>query len=192
MFISAQQWADTAKIETLLDCVFGKERISKSSYSLRRNIEPVRGLSYVFRNREEILGTIRFWPVFLQDFMTGSMDKVLLLGPLAVCSTLQGQGVGTALIRKGLTAARFQGYHRIVLVGDKDYYARFGFKPVEPNRVKMPNGEDAERLLYLDLRQASDLPELGALVPYAPLESGGQETADCHQKGKWPFARLAS
>lgn len=53
----------------------------------------------------------------------------LALGPCAVRPTYQKQGVGSAVIRTALAAARAQGEHLVVLLGHLEYYPRFGFRP---------------------------------------------------------------
>ncbi|MBK8908096.1 MAG: N-acetyltransferase [Rhodospirillales bacterium] len=56
-------------------------------------------------------------------------DKVALLGPLAVTSDRQRQGVGTALVYAGLERLEHDGAARVYVLGDPGYYGRFGFVP---------------------------------------------------------------
>ena len=50
------------------------------------------------------------------------------LGPVAVAPRDQGHGVGTALIRAGLAEIADQGAAGCVVLGEPDYYQRFGFR----------------------------------------------------------------
>ena len=50
-----------------------------------------------------------------------------LLGPVGVLPDRQGRGIGSALIREAIRRMRDQGAAGIVLVGDPEFYARFGF-----------------------------------------------------------------
>lgn len=50
-----------------------------------------------------------------------------LLGPVGVIPSRQGSGIGSALIREALKCMKENGAEGIVLVGDPDYYHRFGF-----------------------------------------------------------------
>jgi len=50
------------------------------------------------------------------------------LGPVAVEPARQSQGIGAALIEKGLARLRAQGAAGCVVLGDPGYYARFGFR----------------------------------------------------------------
>ncbi len=50
-------------------------------------------------------------------------------GPLAVQPPRQRQGIGSALIERGIMALRERGARGVALVGDPNYYGRFGFEP---------------------------------------------------------------
>lgn len=54
-------------------------------------------------------------------------EKCLGLGPIAVTPERQGQGIGGALVRASIKAARDGGWRAIFLLGNPDYYGRFGF-----------------------------------------------------------------
>jgi putative acetyltransferase len=49
------------------------------------------------------------------------------LAPLAVAPSRQGQGIGAALVRRGLDACRARGAKGCVVLGAPPYYGRFGF-----------------------------------------------------------------
>lgn len=53
-----------------------------------------------------------------------------LLGPVGVLPHLQGQGIGSELVRESLRHMRDMGALGVVLVGDPGFYARFGFANV--------------------------------------------------------------
>ncbi len=131
---------DWWEIEALFDLCFAPGREALSSYRLREGSPPVPGLSLVARDEAGILaGAIRFWPVRVGG------APCLLLGPVAVHPTHQGEGLGGALIRDGLAAARGAGWLRVVLVGDAPYYARFGFRRLDG--VQMPPPTNPDRVL---------------------------------------------
>lgn len=50
------------------------------------------------------------------------------LGPLAVRPDRQNSGIGSALVGRALQQLRQRGAAGCVLVGEPDYYARFGFR----------------------------------------------------------------
>lgn len=49
------------------------------------------------------------------------------MAPLAVRPALQGQGIGTALVRQGLDMCRERGCAAVIVLGEPPYYTRFGF-----------------------------------------------------------------
>lgn len=51
----------------------------------------------------------------------------LALAPMAAAPNHQGEGIGTALIREGLARAKKNGWKGVFVLGDPDYYTRFGF-----------------------------------------------------------------
>lgn len=73
---------------------------------------------------EQVVGHIAFSKASVGDSARGWM----LLGPIAVLPHLQGQGIGTALVEAGLAELRATGASGCVLVGNPEFYGRFGFK----------------------------------------------------------------
>lgn len=137
---------DYWEIEALYNLCFAPGREALSSYRLRDGVPPVAELSLVARDPDQILaGAIRFWPVLVGD------APALLLGPIAVHPTRQGEGLGAALIRDALDLARPSGWSRVMLVGDAPYYSRLGFEPL--TGVEMPPPTNPARVLGLDLRR---------------------------------------
>jgi putative acetyltransferase len=69
-----------------------------------------------------IVGHIAFSPVTLETGLQG-----LGLAPLAVLPEFQRQGIGGKLVRAGITACHDAIWPYIVVLGDPEYYQRFGF-----------------------------------------------------------------
>lgn len=131
---------DWWEVEALYDLCFAPGREALSSYRLRDGIPPESGLSHVARDRDGILaGAIRYWPVRVGG------HPALLLGPVAVHPTRQGEGLGRQLIETSLEAARPLGWARVMLVGDAPYYGRFGFTRLDG--VIMPPPTNPARVL---------------------------------------------
>lgn len=142
--LSEENAADWWEVEALYDLCFAPGREALSSYRLRDNIPPVAGLSLVARDRDGILaGAIRYWPVRVGG------KAALLLGPVAVHPTRQGEGLGALLIQGSLERARDAGWDRVLLVGDAPYYNRFGFWKLDG--VEMPPPTNPDRVLGQDL-----------------------------------------
>ncbi len=138
----AEDWWE---VEALYDLCFGPARTALSSYRLRERVEPVAGLSLVARDPDGLVGgAIRYWSVRIVAG-AGRVHPALLLGPVAVHPTHQGEGLGGVLIRDSLDIAARHGWPRVMLVGDAPYYARFGFGRL--GGVKMPPPTNPERVL---------------------------------------------
>lgn len=135
---------DELEVEVLFDAAFGPGRLALSSYSLRQGVRPAEHMSTVIRDDAgSLCGAIRFWPISVGKHVA------LLLGPVAVHQTRQGEGLGGLLIRDGIMRAREQGWHNILLIGDEPYYARFGF--VRAAQIQFPPPTDPNRILILNL-----------------------------------------
>ena len=133
---------DGWEVEALFDSCFAPGRQVLSSYRLRDGVPPARDLCLVARGRAgEVAGAIRFWPVRV------GAHEAMLLGPVAVHPTRQGEGLGAFLIQSGLDRAAVAGVERVLLVGDAPYYARFGF--VRLDGVEMPPPTNPDRVLGL-------------------------------------------
>jgi predicted N-acetyltransferase YhbS len=129
---------DWWEVEDLFDHCFAPGREALSSYRLRDGVEAVPELCLVARDDLNILaGAIRFWPVRVGG------AAALLLGPVAVHPTHQGEGLGRFLIDNALERA--SGWERAMLVGDAPYYGKFGFSKLE--NVRMPPPTNPDRVL---------------------------------------------
>ncbi len=135
---------DWWEVEALYDLAFAPGREALSSYRLRAGVPPMADLCLVARDADSILaGAIRFWPVKV------GAASVLLLGPVAVHPTYQGEGLGGYLILDSMDRARDLGWERMMLVGDAPYYSRFGFERLDG--VAMPPPTNPARVLGASL-----------------------------------------
>ncbi len=138
--IKAETLHDWWEVEALYDLCFAPGREALSSYRLRDGVSPVADLCLVARDEALILaGAIRYWPIYVGQV------PALLLGPVAVHPTRQGEGLGGLLIHQSLEIAASLGWERVILVGDAPYYSRFGF--VKLDHVEMPPPTNPDRVL---------------------------------------------
>ena len=135
-------------VERLYDDVFGPARFHKASYLFREGVEPVRELSWIALEGDRLVGAIRYWPILVGE--TG--HSALLLGPLAIAQDRAGKGIGRALMFKTLDLAAQLGHDLVLLVGDVDYYKRFGFVPATPHGFVMPGESRPDRLQVAPLK----------------------------------------
>lgn len=135
---------DWWEVEALYDLCFAPGREALSSYRLRDNTAPIEKLCIVVRDSDDILaGAIRYWPVDIGE------HKALLLGPIAIHPTRQGEGLGGTLMIESLKLAQFEGWSRVMLIGDAPYYMRFGFTKLQG--IEMPPPTNPDRILGLSL-----------------------------------------
>ena len=139
--------------EALLDRAMGEGRRRKSSEKLRRGRLPAEGLSFAALDDNGVLaGTVRLWDVHAGLDGFGFPVSALLLGPLAVDPLAAGCGIGSALMHHAISEARRLGHGAILLVGDPEYYARFGFTAEKTGALAMPGPYEKRRFLALELK----------------------------------------
>lgn len=160
---------DGAQIEALLDRAFGTDRLNKTSYRYRHAIAALPELCLVARERDVLVGSVRFWPVRLGE------RPALLLGPLAIEPGRQGQGIGRALTEASLAKAQAMGWRLVFLVGDPRYYVRYGFA-VAPGNIVMP-GESPTRLQFRTLAGIA-LPAEGGVLLRHGVQPGEERLAE--------------
>lgn len=81
-------------------------------------------VSLVAELNGEIVGHIAFSPITLSD----KTPDWYGLGPVSVLPEYHRQGIGTALIQKGLSRLQQLNAGGCCVVGHPDYYRKFGFK----------------------------------------------------------------
>ncbi|MGR3501672.1 GNAT family N-acetyltransferase [Pseudaestuariivita sp.] len=154
-----EQPEDRWEVEALYDLCFAPGREALSSYRLREGVPPVAELCLIERQSGVLGGAIRHWPV-----RVGGV-RALLLGPIAVHPTRQGEGLGADLILTALERASALGWARVLLVGDAPYYGRFGFARLVG--VEMPPPTNPARVLGHALRPGAWDGVAGAVAPDA-------------------------
>jgi predicted N-acetyltransferase YhbS len=157
--IRAERSSDVAAREALLDLCFGEGRDARTCQRLRDGRLPAEGLAFSAVIRGKLVGTVRLWHV------SAGGRPALVLGPLAVDPSCQKFGIGAALMRHAIDAARKLGHGAIILLGDAPYYARFGFAAAKAAELHLPGGFERERLLGLELRDGALDGAWGMIMP---------------------------
>lgn len=83
-------------------------------------------VSLVAEHSSSVVGHIAFSPVTISD---GSRNWYGL-GPISVLPEFQRQGIGSALIERGLGMLQALGADGCILLGNRTFYGRFGFTNV--------------------------------------------------------------
>jgi predicted N-acetyltransferase YhbS len=143
--LDAPEHADA--VEALYDDVFGPGRFAKTAERLREGNSKIVDASLVAVDSDGLTGVVRVWPV-----TAGGTGRAAFLGPIAVAERRRGNGVAFKLMERAIGVCREQGYAAVILVGDLDYYDRFGFKSAE-GRFQLPGPVDQKRVLIRDLSE---------------------------------------
>ena len=144
--LAIERAEDWWEVEALFDLCFAPGRSALSSYRLRDGVPPLADLCLTARDASGILaGAVRNWPVRIGPV------RAVLLGPIAVHPTRQGEGIAAVLMQNCLDRARLLGWDRVMLVGDAPYYGRFGFARLDG--VIMPPPTNPDRVLGLALAE---------------------------------------
>lgn len=161
MDLGQERAEDWWEVEALYDLCFAPGREALSSYRLRDGVPPVAALCLWLRDETgTLVAAIRYWPVLVGG------TPVLLLGPVAVHPTRQGEGLAGILIRESMARASELGWERVMLVGDAPYYARFGFTRL--HGVEMPPPTNPERVLGQELKSGAWRGIQGAVTRWLP------------------------
>jgi putative acetyltransferase len=81
-------------------------------------------VSLVAERAGEVIGHVAISPVSISDGASGWFG----LGPISVIPEHQRRGVGSLLMREALYMLRERGACGCVVLGEPEYYGRFGFK----------------------------------------------------------------
>lgn len=137
---------DETALEALYPLVFPEEDLLSL---LKALLEDSSVISLVGVDGGSVLAHI----AFSACQVAGGLERLALLGPLAVAPTRQRKGIGSALVKAGLQRLRQDGAKRVFVLGDPGYYGRFGFRPdgdVTPPYALPVEWEGAWQSLSLD------------------------------------------
>ena len=115
-------------------------------------------MSLVAEDGGEIVGHILFSRL-------QAPEQCLGLAPVSVTPSRQNQGIGSKLVREGLARAKQDGWQGVFVVGEPDYYGRFGFHTAAAD--KFETAYPKPYVMALELTPNALRDRRGALV-YAP------------------------
>ena len=116
---------------------------------LRKNPAFVPELSLVAKLNTKAIGHILFFPVNIVE--GEKRTKVLALAPMAVLREYQKKGVGSKLVKVGLSKAKKMGFGSVIVLGHPAYYPKFGFKPASGWNIKPPFKAPDKAFMALEL-----------------------------------------
>lgn len=149
MIIRPETDADTEAIAEVTKAAFENHPISQQTeHFIIAALRAANALtiSLVAEVDRRVVGHVALSPITISD---GSEDWYGL-GPISVLPEYQTRGIGKALMHEGLSRLKALGAKGCALVGDPDYYERFGFRSVpelthegvpQRNLLVLPFGE---------------------------------------------------
>ncbi len=169
---------DYSGVDTLLKSAFPEPGEARLAVALRAADADT--LELVAELDGRIVGVAMFSPA-LANLADGRDVPGLGLGPVAVLPDYQNRGIGGALIEAGLDYVRTLGPSYCIVLGDPDFYSRFGFEPAPPYGFEMPGPLKAGWLQVRDLKAGAldALPRKGTrpIRPWRWVRGAGDVTA---------------
>ncbi len=119
MFIRNETIADIVNIAAVIERAFGRADEARLVERLRNDGDAA--ISLVATSGDAVVGHVLLSPM-------SAPFRALGLAPLSVLPQWQRRGIGSALVKSAVQRARAQEYRAIFVLGDPDYYGRFGFR----------------------------------------------------------------
>ncbi|PFK37453.1 GNAT family N-acetyltransferase [Bacillus cereus] len=113
---------------------------------------------------KEIIGHVLLSKIQIVDG-DQSVDS-LALAPVSVVPDYQKKGIGSLLISNVLRKAKELGYHSVIVLGHKDYYPKFGFKPASLWHIRAPFDVPDEVFMAMELKEHA-LQNVQGIVQYS-------------------------
>ena len=126
-------------------------------HQLRQDESFIRNLAYVIEDDGKIIGHINYSNGKI-NYENHINDEVVL-GPIAVDKEYQNQGLGTKLIEYTLDLAC--DYPYVFVIGDENYYSRFGFESASKYGIYMDGTDFNEEnpFFMIKIFDESSIPE---------------------------------
>ena len=150
--------ADEVAVRDVVRRAFGKQRVADLVDSLRASADWAFGAVAV--GSGELVGYVGFSHGVL-DAPPRLVD-VLVLSPLGVVPEWQGRGIGSTLVRHGLSLV--SDVPMVFLEGSPRYYPRFGFRPGGELGFRRPSLRIPEPAFQVLLRPGHEEWMTGTLV----------------------------
>jgi putative acetyltransferase len=120
-------------------------------------------VSLIAQDDGNVIGHALFSPV---TFDPAAAVTAFALAPMAVMPGHEKHAVGRRLVQNGLAECHAQGACLVVVLGEPDYYGRFGFERASRHGLRNEFGAEEEFMVFLLDARAHPTP--GTLVKYAP------------------------
>ena len=119
-------------------------------HNLRDDDSFIPYLDYVIEVDAKIVGHINYSRGSI-DYGDEKVDAVVL-GPLAIHRDYQNQGLGSKLIEYTLNLAENDGIPFVVVIGDENYYRRFGFVSASEYNLYLDGTDTSEECPFFMIK----------------------------------------
>lgn len=147
--------ADRAAIRRVIEAAFGRPDEANLVDRLRADGDTV--MSLIAAEDGEIVGHVLFSRM-------AAPFRALGMAPVSVVPERQRMGIGSRLIRTGIERAAREGWQAVFVMGDPEYYRRFGFDAALARGFTSPYAGPYLMVLALD----GALPVKTGRIDYAP------------------------
>jgi len=151
--IRAEKPGDVPAVREVNRLAFGREDEARLVDDLRSGAHA--RISLVASREDKIIGHVMFSALSIET-ERGSVEA-LALAPVGVVPEAQGQGIGSALIREGLRRCGHLGHSTVIVLGEPDYYSRFGFSSTLARKLRSQYSGEAFMALELTPRALNDV-----------------------------------
>jgi len=110
-------------------------------------------LSLVALDGERVIGHILFSPVVIET-ESGTIDAIGL-GPMSVLPESQRSGIGSQLVKTGLSQCAAMSHSAMVVLGHPDYYPRFGFIRADRRNISCEFPSPPEAFMVMELQDGA-------------------------------------
>jgi putative acetyltransferase len=165
--IRREEPADAEAIRSIHQSAFPTEAEARLVDRLRQ--ERKLALSLLAEVNDRGVGHVAFSPVSV--YSQSPAERGLGLGPVSVLPEWQRKGIGEQLITRGVEDCRREGYSFVVVLGEPEYYGKFGFRRASLFGLGNEYGVD-DPFMVLELRLGG-LPKVPGTVKYAKVFSEG-------------------
>jgi len=166
VIIRSERPEDFSAVFEINRSAFGRPAEAQLVETLRLVADPQ--ISLVATLDKLVVGHIFFSPVTIEG-QHASM-QALGLAPMAVVPELQNQGIGSLLVREGLSTARRLGQNIVVVLGHSEYYPRFGFGIASHKGLRCEFPAPEESFMVVELAPGA-LRGIAGVVKYLPAFS---------------------
>ena len=167
--IRAENLEDSLQVSQIVKRAFtegerGYEGEAELVEKLRASDRYIAELSLVAEIDGQIIGHIMLTRVYIQT--VGSRVPTLILAPVSVLPDFQKQGIGGALIHAVHKIAIDLEESHVFLLGYKNYYPRFGYRPSRHFGITFPENQDDDHCMAIELVEGS-LSKVRGILEYS-------------------------